>query len=124
MKARIFSFIIGLTILIGTPLTALSLIDSYTSPIVQKTEVETTLKTTSLINVDFPIQEGNLRLLKITFRDLRSNNHSSSKFLNDLSCHSEFDHYKNIYGQTFQTKSNFFNADHVPLFIRLRSIVI
>lgn len=124
MKAKIWSAIIGLTLLLGSPVTLLSLVDSYNSPVAQKAEIETSLQSTLFINVDVPEQDGNIRLLKIQVRDLRNSSNSFRNFLKSNNQLSDFTLTKNVNRILSLRNSYQGSSTAVPLYIKLRMLIV
>lgn len=124
MKAKIFGAIIGLTLLLGSPLTLLSLIDSYSSPFIENAEIVTSLQTKSFVNVDFPMQDGNIRLQKIDFRDLRTTTNHVRNFLSNNCAFSTFDPRRKVNRILSFRNSVSTSLTATPLFIRLRTLLV
>ena len=122
MKAKIFGAIFGLTFLIGSLVSLLGFVDS--SSLTKSVEVETSLQITSYVHVDFPAQDGNLRLQKIDIRDLRMTTNHFKNFLNNNYPFSDFDSINSIKGILSFKNSVANSLNSIPLYIRLRALIV
>lgn len=122
MKSRILKLLFCFTLLSGSLLTSAGNLTDFHNP--KESKHQTLIENTSLFTTEVPGQEGDLRVLKITFKNYRSAQTQDKHLVKKIASFYYFDlDQKDLKNYSDDIFSNVLPLS-TPIYIRLRKLIV